>query len=77
MLLRFSGAFGANGSVFLPARFFCVGFRGRGRPGGVCALSLDSAGGELILGWRESALFFKKPLSERHPERVRLFGKRF
>ena len=25
----------------------------------------DSAGGELILGWRESALFFKSSLFER------------
>ena len=25
----------------------------------------DSAGGELILGWRKSALFLKSPLSER------------
>ena len=28
-------------------------------------VSYDSAGGELILGWRKSALFFKSPLSER------------
>ena len=31
----------------------------------MCCLSPDSAGGELILGWRKSALFFKSPLSER------------
>ena len=41
--------------------FFCE----KGRPPGVCCLSPDSAGGELILGWRKSALFFKSPLSER------------
>ena len=34
-----------------------------------------SAGGVLLLGWRESALFFKSSLSER--KRVRTFGKRF
>ena len=31
----------------------------------MCCLSPDSAGGELILGWRKSALFYKSPLSER------------
>ena len=31
----------------------------------MCCLSPDSAGGELILGWRKSALFLKSPLSER------------
>ena len=31
----------------------------------MCCLSLDSAGGVLILGWWESALFFKSSLFER------------
>ena len=34
-------------------------------PGRRVPVGYDSAGGELILGWRKSALFFKSPLSER------------
>ena len=35
------------------------------QPGRRVPVGYDSAGGELILGWRKSALFFKSPLSER------------
>ena len=34
-------------------------------PGRRVPVCYDSAGGELILGWRKSALFLKSPLSER------------
>ena len=33
-------------------------------PGRRVPVGYDSAGGELILGWRKSALFLKSPLSE-------------
>ena len=35
------------------------------QPGRRVPVCYDSAGGELILGWRKSALFLKSPLSER------------
>ena len=35
------------------------------QPGRRVPVGYDSAGGELILGWRKSALFLKSPLSER------------
>ena len=35
------------------------------QPGRRVPVGSDSAGGELILGWRKSALFLKSPLSER------------
>ena len=35
------------------------------QPGRRVPVGYDSAGGELILGWRKSALFYKSPLSER------------
>ena len=38
---------------------------GTEQPGRRVPVGYDSAGGELILGWRKSALFFKSPLSER------------
>ena len=38
---------------------------GTEQPGRRVPVSYDSAGGELILGWRKSALFLKSPLSER------------
>ena len=38
---------------------------GTEQPGRRVPVCYDSAGGELILGWRKSALFFKSPLSER------------
>ena len=38
---------------------------GTEQPGRRVPVGYDSAGGELILGWRKSALFYKSPLSER------------
>ena len=38
---------------------------GTEQPGRRVPVGYDSAGGELILGWRKSALFLKSPLSER------------
>ena len=38
---------------------------GTEQPGRRVPVCYDSAGGELILGWRKSALFLKSPLSER------------
>ena len=38
---------------------------GTAQPGRRVPVGYDSAGGELILGWRKSALFLKSPLSER------------
>ena len=38
---------------------------GTEQPGRWVPVGYDSAGGELILGWRKSALFLKSPLSER------------
>ena len=38
---------------------------GTEQPGRRVPVGYDSAGGELILGWRKSALFIKSPLSER------------
>ena len=38
---------------------------GTEQPGRRVPVGYDSAGGELILGWRRSALFLKSPLSER------------
>ena len=38
---------------------------GAEQPGRRVPVGYDSAGGELILGWRKSALFLKSPLSER------------
>ena len=38
---------------------------GTEQPGRRMPVGYDSAGGELILGWRKSALFLKSPLSER------------
>ena len=46
-------------------------------PWGVCCLSPDSAGGELLLRRRKSALLQKFSLSERLQTRVRDFLKRF
>ena len=51
------------------ALFFCGGGwmadGGWRTPGRRVPVGYDSAGGELILGWRKSALFLKSPLSER------------
>ena len=38
---------------------------GTEQPGRRVPVGYDSAGGELILGWRKAALFLKSPLSER------------
>ena len=55
MLLRFSGAFGANGSVFLLARFFVCGDVGEGDAREACALCHWGFVGGWLLGCRDSA----------------------
>ena len=62
MLLRFSGAFGANGSVFLPARFF-GGMLGKGTPvrrvlpvAGLCRRGADSWLAEICVVFQKSAV---------------------